>query len=108
MSFEAKDYCVLVVDDEVDYAEITARMLGIEGFKTIVAHSGKQAIEALKGQHIDAIISDVRMPEGDGLSVLESVKAGSFGHVKAFAFITGFSDYPTEELLKKGGRHPVP
>lgn len=92
---------ILVVDDEVDICELMSDRLGLEGFETCTACSGNEAVKVLNARKdIDLIITDVRMPDGDGLLVLqESVKLNSKLPV---VIITGFSDFPEDELRSKG------
>jgi len=68
------DETVLVVDDEVSLAEITRRYLQHLGYKTLVASSGKEALETLSlTKGIDLVFSDVVMPEMDGFDLAVSV-----------------------------------
>ena len=65
---------VLAVDDEPSVARLIRRVLEVSGFSVQVATSGKQAIELLDHQRFDAIVSDVSMPELDGIGVLRAAR----------------------------------
>ncbi len=65
---------VLVVDDDVAIREMVALALSKSGFSVLRAGSAAAAREALAGRRPDLVVSDIYMPGGDGLSVLESVK----------------------------------
>ena len=105
---DCKNFVILVVDDEEDYAAIISRMLGMEGFQVLVAHSGNQALETMKSTEIHAVISDVRMSDGDGKELLTNINSNNFKDLLAFAFITGFTEYDPEELLSLGADKVFP
>jgi sigma-B regulation protein RsbU (phosphoserine phosphatase) len=70
------DATLLVVDDNEDNRYTLTRRLKREGYtKLVTADNGRQALELLKGQHIDLVLLDIMMPEMDGYQVLEHVKA---------------------------------
>src|ERR1017187_2072254 len=61
----------LVVDDEPAVRGLTSAILREEGFQTLEASDGTQALQivlALEGE-VDLIVSDIQMPNGDGLSL---------------------------------------
>jgi CheY-like chemotaxis protein/anti-sigma regulatory factor (Ser/Thr protein kinase) len=63
---------VLVVDDEPAIREIQRRLLGRAGLDVVLASSGLEACEVLQREHVDLVISDLRMPgEMDGRALLE-------------------------------------
>ena len=66
--------CVLVVDDEVDLLTAYARALTAARFSVDKASNGKQAIELLAVKRFDAIVSDISMPELDGIGLLRAVR----------------------------------
>jgi two-component system OmpR family response regulator len=65
---------LLVVDDEVNLAELIARALRYEGWEASQAHSGRQAVAVAKELRPDAIVLDVMLPDFDGLEVLRQVR----------------------------------
>ncbi|HLF47788.1 MAG TPA: sigma-54 dependent transcriptional regulator [Methylomirabilota bacterium] len=65
---------VLVVDDEKSMRDLLAITLQRAGYDVTVADGGETAIEAIRRDPFDAIITDVRMPKVDGLQVLRSAK----------------------------------
>ena len=71
---------VLVVDDEVNLAELVSMALRYEGCETAMAHTGSQAVSAATGFEPDAIVLDVMLPDFDGLEVLRRVRT-RFPHV---------------------------
>ncbi len=65
---------VLVVDDEKSMRDLLAITLQRAGYDVTVADGGETAIEAIRRDQFDAIITDLRMPKVDGLQVLRSAK----------------------------------
>ncbi len=57
---------VLVVDDEIEVANVLARGLAHAGYKVKVAHGGREALALLESQHFDLLLTDIHMPELPG------------------------------------------
>ena len=68
---------VLVVDDEVNIAELLAMALRYEGWEVQMAHTGSKAVSAAKDFRPDAVVLDVMLPDFDGLEVLRRMRASS-------------------------------
>jgi DNA-binding NtrC family response regulator len=66
---------VLVVDDERAIADLLATILNRCGFKASVAYSGQEAVEAAKNLQPDCIISDVDLPDINGVEAMILVRA---------------------------------
>jgi len=71
----ASDVSILFVDDEPEMLNSLRRFLRKEPYQTRFANSGREALDILATQPIDIIVSDLRMPEMDGLSLLKRVKS---------------------------------
>ncbi|MDA3845774.1 MAG: response regulator [Vallitaleaceae bacterium] len=69
-----KTYSVLFVDDEINVLNSLKRGLFDETYNCIFASSGKEALLLLEKQEIAVIVSDMRMPEMNGLQLLKTVK----------------------------------
>ncbi len=67
---------VLVVDDEVNIAELVSMALRYEGFDVTSAHTGAKAVAAAKSSAPDAVVLDLMLPDFDGLEVLRRMRAG--------------------------------
>ena len=65
---------VLVVDDEEAVAKFVARLLDLQGHKTSIAHNGAAALEILKQKPHELVITDLRMPNMDGLELVTEAK----------------------------------
>lgn len=62
---------VLVVDDDIEFAELIEFNLGLEGCDSFAAHTGVKGLRAAKAELPDAILLDVMLPDLDGLSVCQ-------------------------------------
>jgi DNA-binding NtrC family response regulator len=99
---KASDITVLLVDDEADILESLSINLQLDDFKLLTASSGMEAIEVLKKATIDFIISDVRMPKGDGVFLLNYVKE-HYPHVPHILLYSGFAEITANEVKRLGG-----
>lgn len=66
---------ILVVDDEPSMREMLKIVLKREGFEVLVAKSGSEALETIKREPVDLLLSDIRMPDVSGVEVLRAAKA---------------------------------
>jgi two-component system OmpR family response regulator len=66
---------VLVVDDEINIAELLQMALRYEGWEIQTAHTGRKAVAAAKEFAPDAIVLDMMLPDYDGMEVLRKVHA---------------------------------
>jgi DNA-binding NtrC family response regulator len=69
-----RDTQVLVVDDEPAMRELLATYLAEFGITPLTAQNGAQALEIVQSRPVDLIITDLWMPEMDGLELLQRVK----------------------------------
>ena len=65
---------ILIVDDDPHFLRVLARILSGENFLVTSAGGACDALELLKSAQFDLVISDLRMPECDGLSFLEALR----------------------------------
>jgi two-component system response regulator PilR (NtrC family) len=92
---------ILVVDDEQDVRETLESVLAKLEYEPIVAGSGKEALDLMKKNKIDIILSDLYMPEMDGIELLKRVKTENRNTV--FLMITAHPTIETAvDAIKKG------
>ena len=84
---------VLVVDDENIIAQLIADVLGGEGYEVDTAPHGLAALDRLAVRTYDAILSDLRMPELDGLGLFREIEQRYPDLLHHFVFITGTSEH---------------
>ena len=92
---------IFVVDDEESIREFFEIMLKREGYEVLTASNGAEALEVLKKQAVDLIISDIQMPELSGLELLTKVR--EMDPEMAMIMITAFGSTETAvEAMKLG------
>lgn len=64
---------ILIVDDEIDFANTLAERLEIRGHEMAIAHTGKEALDRVEQQTPDVILLDINMPDTNGFEVLEKL-----------------------------------
>ncbi len=69
-----KEFRILIVDDEPDYCDVIAMVLQSEGYQTQTCYKPKEAVELLKKEKFDLVLSDLIMPEMDGIAFMKEVK----------------------------------
>lgn len=92
---------ILVVDDEEGIRDLVVSEFEFNGATCFQAASGREAFEIYKQNTLDAVVSDIRMPDGDGIYFLEEVKK-SKSPLCTMIFMTGYSDIPLEEFYDRG------
>ena len=101
---------ILVVDDEPAQRELVSGFLARHGFEVLSAGDGREALERFRGEPVDLILTDQKMPGFSGLQLLEAARAvtpevavivmtayGTIEHAVA-AIKAGASDYLTKPL----------
>ncbi len=87
----AESHRILVVDDEPVVALTIEQILRRAGFQIVIANNGHQALLALAQERFDLIISDLKMPEMDGLRFYELVTSRHPHLARRIIFSTGDS-----------------
>ena len=81
---------VIVIDDEEDVRESLKQLFTLEGFEVYAMANAKEALRFISKTFQGVIISDIRMPEMDGLTFLKEVK--KFNKLLPVILITGHGD----------------
>ena len=61
---------VLIVDDEPNLRKILAAQLSRDGYDVLLAEDGEQGLSVLREHHIDLVVTDLKMPKVDGMTLL--------------------------------------
>ena len=85
-----KNYEILLVDDDPNILEVVASALGHRGYQVTRASSGQAAIDALRMKGFDLVITDLNMPETNGIAVVK--KAKELNRNGAVMLLTGSGD----------------
>lgn len=65
---------ILIVDDEPNIVRLLSMSLKSDGYETYSAYDGKQAFEVFEKEKPDIVVTDIKMPEMDGLELLKKIK----------------------------------
>ena len=68
---------ILICDDEKDIVSALTIYLQAEGYETVAAYNGREALQILRGQEVQLVLLDVMMPELDGISALSKIRQES-------------------------------
>jgi CheY-like chemotaxis protein len=96
-----KQASILFVEDEPFLRESMGAWLGQKAGSVFCAEHGEAAIKILTGSKVDLLLSDVRMPVMDGITLVKKVWESGWGH-PAVILITGFSDLTLREAYEMG------
>lgn len=66
--------CVLVVDDDPGVRDVIRSMLESSGYKVLLAENGKEAMRLLKSERADLILTDLVMPEQEGIETIKALR----------------------------------
>jgi DNA-binding NtrC family response regulator len=68
-----KEQVILIVDDEEGVRDGLRELLKDEGYAAICAENGEEALKILRREHVDLILTDMRMPGMSGIDLLKKV-----------------------------------
>ncbi|WP_225865757.1 response regulator transcription factor [Dyadobacter aurulentus] len=80
---------LLLIDDEVQYSELTKEYLEMKGCKVMLKHDGQAGLDAFKLHSFDLCVLDIKMPKKDGFTLAEEIK--EINETTPIIFLTGQS-----------------
>lgn len=89
---------ILIVDDNEEIRTFLRRILSVTGHRIVDARNGREAIERIQNEPADLVISDIFMPESDGLELIRDLRNLCPG-LKVIA-ISGGGDYGDMDILR--------
>jgi two-component system, NtrC family, response regulator AtoC len=96
-----KGLTILVVDDEPELREIVMENLAYFGAEVVGVANGAEAWAELNKRYFDVVLSDTRMPGGDGFELIKRISSDS--QLKPLLFlVTGYTDLSLAEAQKYG------
>jgi len=97
---------ILIIDDEAPIRRVLRDILENESYQAEEAGNGKEALQLIKEQEYDAVFCDIKMPEMDGIEVLEAIRQESDVPV---IMLSGHGTIETAvEAIKKGAFDFIP
>jgi len=102
---------ILIVDDEPEICDLISFQMQRNGFKIQTASNGKEAFELYQKSPVDLVLTDIRMPGGNGIELLDNLRK-LHKHNPIVILMSGFSDLSLEEAIQKGAytklQKPIP
>ena len=92
---------ILIVDDEPMIREIFKEAFEAAGFVVHEAQNGREAFRFVTSDSYDCVLSDVRMPGGDGIELAKSIHQMPGRKPKVF-LVTGYSDGNIQQAIEYG------
>ncbi|WP_020528321.1 sigma-54-dependent transcriptional regulator [Flexithrix dorotheae] len=92
---------ILIIDDDFDICKLLTRFFSKHGYETFEAHNAKSAIDFLKETAVDLVLTDFRLPDEDGISLLQKIKL--LRPQTLVIMITGYSDIRISVKAIKAG-----
>jgi CheY-like chemotaxis protein len=89
-------YDILLIEDEVSFSELLRTTLSCVGYTVLTANDGKAGLTLLSRHHFRLVITDIFMPENDGLEVIiKQMAVQPDSRILAMSGFCGYSDTPT-------------
>ena len=90
-------HTVLTVDDDLNVLEVIEARLSANGFRVLKATGAEKALHILKNDHIDLMISDMKMPGMGGLDLFSEVR--EFRPDLPVIFLTAYGSIPNIGMI---------
>jgi len=94
---------ILIVEDNQDLRQVLQVQLEHRGYETILARSGKQAVDIATAQLPDLIVMDIRMPEMDGFQATRLIRKNPKTRSIPILAVTVLETHEERELCLQSG-----
>lgn len=96
---------ILVVDDSDDTREMMAKLLELESFIAITAEDGRKGFDRAKAERPDIIITDINMPNLNGIEMIKMLRNDSEVSNVPIMAITAYGHAVAAEAIEAGANH---
>jgi CheY-like chemotaxis protein len=93
---DARDYSIVIADDDSNCREALRDIMGAQGFRTLLASSGEEVIDIVRGDPVHLVLLDMHMPTLTGLETLQLLR--QINAVLPAILVTGD---PSESVLRQ-------
>lgn len=90
---------VLIVEDDEDFSSILNKKFTDEGFSVVIARNGETAVEDAEKESFDLILSDILMPQMDGIEMARKIREKN--STTQILFLTNIKDTEYTDEIKK-------
>jgi DNA-binding response OmpR family regulator len=98
---------ILVVEDNLDTRELIHLHLTTEGFTVVTASNGREGLYLASAEHPDLIITDISMPEIDGLELVRQLRTQSEFESLPILILTAFGPDQMDQAIKAGANRAL-
>lgn len=98
---------ILVVEDNLDMRTMVHLQLTLEGFSVVVAANGAEGLYMASIEKPDLIITDVTMPELDGIDMTKQLRAHPETKDIPILALTAYGDDITDEIIRAGANRGI-
>jgi|SRR4051794_17661888 two-component system chemotaxis response regulator CheY len=98
---------ILVVEDNLDMREVLHLYLKTEGFDVVVASDGREGLYMARAEKPDLIITDLHMPNLDGISLVKELRAEPAFKDTPIIVFTAFSREDRDNAIRAGANRAV-
>lgn len=83
---------ILLVDNDPVYRNLMAEVLRLHSFDTITATNGEEALQILRSESVDLVISDISMPKMNGINLYKNIRSDERLRKQMFAWNSGYRE----------------
>ncbi|WP_321332565.1 two-component regulator propeller domain-containing protein [uncultured Bacteroides sp.] len=99
---DVKAHSILVLEDNLDLLQLMVKLLGRE-YNVFTGENGKEGIEIIENEDIDLVVSDIMMPEMDGIELCKYVKSKlEFSHIPVILLTAKNTEEDRAEAYESG------
>ena len=98
---------ILVVEDNLDTRELIHLHLTTEGFAVVTASNGREGLYLASAEHPDLIITDISMPEIDGLELVRQLRTHPEFETLPILVLTAFGADQMDQAIKAGANRAL-
>lgn len=93
---------ILLVEDDPTLRELVSMVLELDGYKVIITHNGKEAIDYLTDHNVDVVILDLFMPVLDGVHVLYWIRVTKAFDMPVIVMTAETDDITQQSIMAAG------
>lgn len=94
---------ILIVDDSESVREVVSFTLSSKGYNVLVGKDGTDALQYLNGSEIDLVITDLNMPQMDGISLIKEIRTHESYQYTPILLLTTESQAAKKQEAKAAG-----
>ncbi|HSQ36243.1 MAG TPA: sigma 54-interacting transcriptional regulator, partial [Candidatus Binatia bacterium] len=91
MNTEAATHFVLIIDDDQLLCEMTREFLASATLEVMIAHTGKAGLEVMASHHVDVVLLDQKLPDGEGSNLCRQII--NYSETAKIIFITAYPSF---------------